>query len=415
MGTLIVGAGQAGVQVAASLRENGYTAPITLLGAEPHPPYERPPLSKQFAGPLDIERLRLRAPSFYADADIDLVTSQRVTHVRLPDGTGRTGVATTEAGLRVGFDTLVLAVGGRPRALAVPGVDLAGVGYLRGLDEAVRLREQAAGVARVVVVGGGFVGLEVAAGLRKLGKDVTVVETADRLLARAVAPVVSEFYRAAHERRGVRVVLGARVTAFTGAGSVTGVRLADGRVIPADLVLVGIGMEPRTELATTLGLACAGGGVLVDAQGRTSHPAVYAVGDCTAFPNADGGYVRVESVQNALAKARATARAIAGREPQPEPVPWFWSDQDDIKLQIAGIGTGYDTLIVRGDPERERFSVLYLGGGELLAVDAVNSPRDYLVVRKALATRTTVDPTLAADADVDLRRALGSFTASAAR
>jgi len=411
MSTLIVGAGQAGVQVAASLRENGYAKPITLLGAEPHPPYQRPPLSKQFfAGALDAAGLMLRSPGFYAEAGIDLVTAERVTEVRHD---GRGGSATTATGKQIDFDTLVLAVGGRPRPLDVPGAALDGIGYLRGLDDAIWLRRRSADAERVVVVGGGFVGLEVAAGLRKMGKQVTVLEAADRLLARAVAPVVSEFYRAAHHRRGVRIVLGARITGFEGDGSirgdgngsVRGVRLHDGGVIPADLVLVGIGMEPRTELATSLALRCASGAILVDTQGQTSQAGVYAVGDCTAAPHGPG-FVRVESVQNALAQARAVARAIAGREPQPEPVPWFWSDQDDIKLQIAGINTGYDTLIVRGDPAEERFSVLYLGAGGLLAVDAVNSPRDYLVVRKALAERAAIDPALAANPDLDLRAAL---------
>lgn len=403
-GTLVVGASQAGMQLATSLREAGDTGPITLVGAEPHPPYQRPPLSKAFLlGRADARALVFRAPAFYAERGIELVTGQRVADLTV-DPTG-TGTATTSTGRLLAFDRLALTVGARARRLAVPGAHLAGVHHLRDLADAERLRVGLAEARRVVVVGGGFVGLEAAAVARALGKEVTVVEAADRLIGRSVAPVVSEFYRRAHVRRGTRVLLGTAVAAVLGAaGKVRGVALANGTGLPADLVLVGIGITPRTELAELIGLSCAGG-ILVDSAARTSHAGIVAAGDCASAPHplTGEGRLRLESVQQAVSQARTAAATLAGR-PRPAPeVPWFWSDQADLKLQIAGLSTGHDEIVVRGEPARERFSVLYYRQGSLLAVDAVNSPADYLTVRKALSSGADVPVERAGDVDRPLK------------
>jgi 3-phenylpropionate/trans-cinnamate dioxygenase ferredoxin reductase component len=408
-GTLIVGASQAGLQLAVSLRQFGDTAPITLVGAELQPPYQRPPLSKEFlTGAADLGTLALRTPAFYPDAGIDLVCGERITELALSrSGPAGSGVAATAAGRRLPFDRLALTVGARPRRLDLPGAQLDGICLLRDHADAADLRRRLASAARVVVVGGGFIGLEAAAAARALGRpSVTVVEAADRLMARAVAPVVSDFYRAAHLRRGADVRLSAAVAAFEGdrAGRVTGVRLADGTVLPADLVLVGAGVLPRTELAEQLGLLC-DGGIVVDSRARTSEPSVVAAGDCTVRPHplTGQGRVRLESVQNAVAQAQVAAATLLGRSGDVTSVPWFWSYQGDLKLQIAGLSAGYDDFVVRGEPDSERFSVLYYRQGGLLAVDAVNRPADYMAVRKALGSGADIDPDLARDAGVPLK------------
>lgn len=385
-GVLIVGASQAGVQVASSLREYGYDRPITIVGAETHAPYQRPPLSKVYlGGAAEAVSLELRAPEFYVDKRIDLIRAERVTEVRMSLGGG---TARTDRGRQVAFDRLVLAVGARPRRLTVPGSDLDGVRYLRDLDDATRLRADLGPARDVVVIGGGFIGLEAAAVARAAGKRVTVVEAAPRLIARAVAPVVSDFYRRAHERRGVAVRLSASVVRVVGNdGRAVGVELADGTVLPADLVIVGIGVEPRTELAHQLGLHC-DGGVVVDAYARTSRPFILAAGDCTVLPDPLTGVrrIRLESMQNAIAQARVAAATLLGRARRYADVPWFWSDQYDLKLQIAGVTEDYDQVVVRGDLDAEQFCALYYRDGQLLGANAVNATQEYMVVRKALAT-----------------------------
>nr|WP_211176841.1 FAD-dependent oxidoreductase [Pseudonocardia acidicola] len=380
---MVVGASQAGAQLALSLREAGDTAPITLVGAEPHPPYQRPPLSKAYLlRRTDAGGLALRSPAFYAERGIEVVTGERVVEL-----TG--DHASTGTGHTLTFDRLALTVGARVRRLAVPGSDLDGVHHLRDLADADRLRTALPGASRVVVVGGGFVGLEASAVAGALGATVTVVEAADRLIGRSVAPVVSEFFRRAHERRGTSVRLGSAVAAIRGsAGTVRAVVLADGTELPADLVLVGIGVLPRTELAEQLGLVCENG-IVVDRDARTSRAGVVAAGDCTVQPGPDGP-LRLESVQNAVAQAKVAAATLAGRPRPAVEVPWFWSDQADLKLQIAGLSAGHDEIVVRGDLDAERFAVLYYRDGALTAVDAVNCAADYLVVRKALASGATI-------------------------
>ena len=403
-GVLIVGGGQAAMHLASSLRELGWQAAVTIVSEEPRAPYQRPPLSKAFlSGNADPATLEFRSAERYEHERITVLTGQRVTDVRAA-APGRPGVAVTEGGGRLEFGHLALATGARPRRLAVPGSDLAGVCYLRDVGHALELRARLAAAERVLVVGGGFIGLEAAAAATAQGKEVTVVEAADRLIGRVVAPVISDFYAAAHRRRGVRVLLGTGVSLFAGTGSgrrtVTGAHLSDGSFVPADLVVIGIGAEPRTELAEQLGLACAGG-IVVDACARTSDPAIVAAGDCAVTPHpaaADGALVRFESYGHATDHAKVAAATLAGVPAPYDAVPWFWSDQGTLKLQIAGLAAGFDQTVLRGEPGQERFSVLYYRGGRLLAVHAVNSPRDYLAVRRALAAGQDIPPELAADA-----------------
>jgi 3-phenylpropionate/trans-cinnamate dioxygenase ferredoxin reductase subunit len=409
-GTLIIGASHAGVQLAVSLREHGYHEPITLIGAESQPPYQRPALSKAFlAGTADITTLQLRTQEFYTQQRIDVVSAERVTHLRLsPTGPRGRGTALTDHGHTLTFDRLALTVGARPRRLDLSGADLDGVCYLRALDDATRLRSHLTPAHNVVVIGGGFIGLEAAAIARAEGKNVTVVEAAQRLIPRSVAPVISQFYRQAHTRRGAQIHLSAQVAAIHGEhGQVNAVQLADNTLLPADLVIVGVGVIPRTELAGQLGLAC-DAGIVVDQFARTSEPSIVAAGDCTIMPNplTGEGLVRLESMPNATSQARVAAATLAGKPRPYTDVPWFWSDQYDLKLQIAGLTNGYDQSVVRGDPDGESFSVLYYRHGHLLAINAVNRTPDYLAVRKALANRTPLPADKAAASDVPLKELL---------
>ena len=404
-GVLVVGANQAGVQIAVSLRERGYDDPITMVGAEPYLPYQRPPLSKAFlSGSADLGTLAFRTAAFYEEQGITVLTGMRVEHLAL-SGEG-SGTATTDTGRELPFDRLALTVGARPRRLQLPGAELGGVCYLRHAEDAMRLRRELESAQAVVVIGGGFIGLEAASAARSQGKAVTVVEAADRLIARAVAPVVSDFYRAAHERRGTVVHLSASVTALEegSPGRVGAVVLADGTRLPADVVLVGVGIVPRTELAEELGAVC-DGGIVVDRHARTSIRGVVAAGDCTVFPNplTGEGRVRLESVQNAVSQAKVAAATLVGQDEPYTDVPWFWSDQYDLKLQIAGLSAGYDDVVIRGDRDAERFAALYYRCGNLVACDAVNSPADYLTVRKALAQGATIPAERAEDSATPLK------------
>jgi 3-phenylpropionate/trans-cinnamate dioxygenase ferredoxin reductase subunit len=414
-GTLIVGASQAGLQLALSLRDGGFTGPITLVGEEAHAPYQRPPLSKGYLqGGTGLEQLWLRAPEVLAASDISLITGERIESLELRGG-GPSGVARTASGQTLAFDRLALTVGARPRRLDAPGADLDGIAYLRTADDATTLRRLQTDADSVVVVGGGFIGLEAAAVARAQGKSVTVVEAADRLIGRAVAPVVSEFYRAAHHRRGVDVRLGTRVTGLIGRdGHVRSVELSDGTSIPADVVIVGIGVIPRTKLARQLQLDCQGG-IVVDRHARTSNPNVVAAGDCTVQPHplTGQGRVRLESVQNAISQAKTAAATLVGRDQPNDAVPWFWSDQYDLKLQIAGLSAGHDRYVVRGDTDGEAFAVLYYRQGTLLAVDAVNAPRDYMAVRKALSDGSTISADAATDSRVALRDLIAGLASPA--
>jgi 3-phenylpropionate/trans-cinnamate dioxygenase ferredoxin reductase subunit len=411
-GTLVVGASHAGLQLAVSLRDLGDRAPITLVGAETHPPYQRPPLSKDFlSGAVEGPTLEFRTPQFYRDQAIALVCGDRVVDVALDGGRRGGGQARTASGRTLRFDHLALTIGARPRRLELPGSDLTGIHYLRDLHDAGRLRLGLATAGRVVVVGGGFVGLETAVVARGTARSVTVVEATGGLMSRAVSPVVSEFYRRAHERRGTAVLLETGVAAFRGdaSGRVSGVLLDDGRELPADLVVVGVGAVPRTELADALGLAC-DGGIVVDRYARTSNPAVVAAGDCTVLPEpmTGEGRVRLESVSNAVTQGTVAAATIRGVRDLTPRVPWFWSHQGDLRLQMAGLARPSDDQVVRGDPDSERFSVLYYREGTLVGVHAVNQPADFIVVRKALLQGRNIPARAAANRNSTLKAVLAA-------
>ena len=404
---VIVGAGQAGVQAAEALRAGGCEGTITLIGDEPYGPYHRPPLSKAWlAGEMDATQLVMRAPEMLARKQIELRTDTRVTaidraarQVRLADGSA------------LAYTGLVLATGSTPRELPVPGADAAGVRALRSRDDASAIAERLAACqstqAPVVVIGGGFIGLEVAATARKKGLPVTVLEAAPRLLGRVLAPVLSDWYADLHRAQGVQIVFDAQVAAIEAGpdGAVSGVRLADGRVLPAGLVVVGIGVSANDQLAREAGLAC-DRGIVVDACTRTSDPAIVAAGDCTARRLDDGSLLRLESVQNATEQGKSAAAALLGQDRPFTATPWFWSDQYDKKLQMAGLSTGADHWAVRGDLSAGSFSVYHFRGDRLLAVDSVNAVKDHLQARKLLDAGVSPTPAQAGDASFDLAQLL---------
>ncbi|GCE42138.1 Ferredoxin reductase [Rhodococcus wratislaviensis] len=387
-----------------SLRELGYDAPITMVGAESHPPYQRPPLSKAFlAGDASAESLEFRNSEFYKDKGIDLLCSTRITDLQVHSSGG---VATALDGRQFPFEKLALTTGAAPRRVKIPGSDLGGILYLRGIDDAVALQKQLETARDVVVVGGGFIGLEAAAVCRKRGKNVTVVEAMDSLLSRVAAPAIADFFLAAHQRRGTRFRLGSGVVALHGkGGTVSAVELADGSYLDADLVLIGIGVVPEIELAEQIGAVC-DGAIVVDARAQTSVPGVVAAGDCVIGPNPLGGtdLVRLESVQNAVDQAKVAAATLVGIDMSYEVVPWFWSDQGEIKLHMAGLTTGYDQIVMRGDPATEKFSVLYYRNGQFLAINAVNRAPDYLAARAALTAGSHIPAELAGDEQMPLKK-----------
>jgi 3-phenylpropionate/trans-cinnamate dioxygenase ferredoxin reductase subunit len=402
-GTLIIGAGQAGLQLATSLRELGDTRSITVVGGESHPPYQRPPLSKGFlSGDALHVDLALRGSTFYEDNNITMIYGEWIEAIELHDADSSSGHARTDRGRTLEFDRLAFTVGGTPRRMNVPGADLAGIHYLRTLDDAVALRDDLYRAARVVVVGGGFVGLEIAAAATSKGKDVVVLEAQDRLMSRAVAREMSTFYSEAHARRGTRIQLGAAVSGFRGSDRVNGVELADGEIIDADVVVVGIGLLPHTDLAKSIGLA-SDQGVIVDEFGNTRIPGIVAAGDCAISAHRTHGQIRLESVPNAIAQAKTAASSLMGHEPGEPSLPWFWSDQADLKLQMAGLTIGYDQVVLRGDIEGEKFSALYYRDNRLIAVEAVNMPGDYMAARRILEGGGNIPPEAAADMEIPLK------------
>lgn len=399
-GTVVIGAGQAGFEVAASLRAGGYQEPIALIGDEPHLPYQRPPLSKGFMlGADGPDAIELRPPAFYRDHDITAIVGDRASAIERAER--RVEIA---SGGHVQYESLVLAVGARNRGLPLDGAELDGVAYLRTLDEARAVKERMRHAQQIVVIGGGFIGLELGAAARSLGKTVTVLEAQPRLMPRVVEPTVSAFYKRLHESRGVRVVCDASVCEIAGeGGKVRAVRLTHGASYPADLVLVGIGVVPNAELALDAGLAVKNG-VVVNAYLRTADPRIYAIGDCAEYPSAFAGRrVRLESVQNAADHGRTVAAAILGRPARYEAVPWFWTDQFDVRLQMTGLSQGYDRSVTRGSPESGKFSVYYFKAGRLVAVDSIGRPLDHIVARKLLAARAPITPEQAADEGADLK------------
>jgi 3-phenylpropionate/trans-cinnamate dioxygenase ferredoxin reductase subunit len=402
---VVVGAGQATAQFVEALRRRGYGGAISVFGEEPWLPYQRPPLSKKYlAGGLPVDRLQLRQAAFYAEQKVDLHLGQTVTRlersarqVRLADGSAHP------------YDALVLATGSRPRSLPLPGVDLGGVHVLRSIADADALRADALRAldrpaGRAVILGGGYVGLEVAATLRQLGLEVTVLEVAERVMNRVVAEPVSRWYEAEHARRGVDIRLGARPLALEGdtEGRVRAVVTAAG-TLPADVVVLGVGVLPNDGLAQDAGLPC-DNGIQVDEHCRTADPAIHAIGDCTNHPSVHyGGRVRLESVDNAVEQANTAAADLLGIEARHERVPWFWSDQYEHKLVIVGLSQGHDQVVLRGDPASGAFSCCYLRGGELLAIDTINVAKDHLAARKLIPARLRPDPSRLADPSIALK------------
>ena len=404
---VIVGASYAGTQLAASARELGFDAPIVLLGEERHAPYQRPPLSKGvLTGKTSLDALPLRGADFFELQGIDLRLGQRATAV---DPRART--LTLDDGSTLKYGWLALATGARCRPLPVPGNELDGVFNLRTLDDALRVSDALSRATRACIVGGGFIGLEVASALAARGAAVTVVESQTRLLARSFPPLMSEYLANAHRQRNLDLILGRGVRALSGAsGRVEHVELDDGRRIDCDMVVLGIGVQPNVELAERAGITC-DNGILTDALGRTSAPNVIAVGDVanTEVPTIPGGpaRMRLESIQAANDGARAAASALAGK-PQPfEGVPWFWSDQHNLKLQMAGLPMPGDEVVTRGDMQANRFSLFYLREGAVAAAHSVNRPAEHMLSRKLIARRARIDQQRLQDESFDLKTLQG--------
>ena len=396
--TIIAGAGHAGGQTAISLRQAGYEGRIVVCGAEPVPPYQRPPLSKKYlSGELALERVFLRPESFWSRNDIELRLGNPVREIA-PEHRA----VVLEDGESLAFTDLVIATGSRPRRLDAPGSDLGNIFYLRSLEDADAIGNALVAGRRLVVVGGGYIGLEIASTAKGLGLEVCVVEAADRILGRVTAPEMSDYYTRAHRARGVDIRLATGVTSFEGNGTVRGVDCAGG-TIPADVVVIGIGIVPEEELAASAGLRC-DDGIVVDERCATSADHVYAVGDCTRHPNSIlGRSLRLESVQNALEQARTAASNISGTPMKYEQVPWFWSDQFDLKLQMVGMSQGYDTIVPRGLMDADDFAMFYLKEGVLIAVDAVNRPREFMACRKLVPQRPCIDPEKLADESIPMQ------------
>ncbi len=399
---IIVGGGQAGATVAQDLRKRGFEGDITILGDEPQLPYRRPPLSKSYlAGEATEESLyQMKAPILERNAIryrgdgrvVGIDRAQRAVHL--------------ENGERLSYDKLVLTTGGRARPLPLPGAEAPNVHLLRTVADVDAIREDLASARRVVIIGGGFIGLEAAAVARKLGLEVTVLEGLPRVLARVTAPETSAFFEQAHRAHGVDVRTGAQVTGLLGSPTVDRVQLADGEELPADVVIVGIGLIPNTELAAEAGLDV-DNGIVVDEFGRSSDPDILAAGDCTNHPNRFyGRRIRLESVNNALEQARTVSATIMGEESPYDSVPWFWSDQYDLKLQMVGLSEGYERCVLRGDMASRRFALFYLKDGVIIAADTVSDPKDFMVAKKLVAARVQASAEQLADTTVPLSELL---------
>jgi 3-phenylpropionate/trans-cinnamate dioxygenase ferredoxin reductase component len=400
---IIVGAGQAGLQVADSLRRGGYEHDLLLVGEEPYLPYQRPPLSKQYmAGEMADERLLFRPADYYETKNIEVIRDAKVTEISLSER------CVVINGTRRNYQKLALTTGAAVRKLTVPGAQHRAVYYLRDISDATAIRVKlSTDSARVVAIGGGFIGLEIAAAARELGHSVTVIEAQDRLMARVVTPFVSNFYLELHRRHGVDVLLDTGVSRIdeNSDGSVS-VVLADGREVPADIVVVGVGSVPRSELAAACGISC-GNGIIVDEFAQTSDPHVVAAGDCTMHKNIRiAAPHRLESVQNAVDQAKVAAATLLGERKPYDQIPWFWSDQFEAKLQIVGTSIGHDDVVLRGAPESGAFSCFYYQGDSLIGVDSVNRPADHLVSRKLITAGSLVAKHMVSDPDGNLKSLL---------
>ena len=396
---VIAGAGHAAGQLVASLKQRKFAGDIVLIGDEPYLPYQRPPLSKKFlAGELAADRLYFKPESFYEDPQIEVRLETRVTEIDR-----KHKILRTDSDDAIHYDKLILALGSRVRQLPIDGADLDGVHYLRSIADVDGIRGEIGNRKSAVIVGAGYIGLEVAAVIRQLGLDVTVVEMADRVMSRVVSPEISDFYQIEHSTQGVRLRLSTGISAFRGDARVEAVETDEGELIPADFVVVGIGIVPNTEIASAAGLNV-DDGIVVDDRCQSSDPDIYAVGDCTNHPNTIyDRRLRLESVHNALEQAKTAINNICGIESHYSQVPWFWSDQYDLKLQIAGISQGYDDVVIRGNPADRSFACLYLYEGKLIATDAVNSPKEFVQSKALIAAGTKVDREKLGDTEVELK------------
>ena len=402
---IIIGAGQGGGETAQRLRQGGFTGDITLIGEEPAAPYQRPPLSKAYLkGELSMDRLLLRPAEMYAEENITLLTKLRAVWIDRANKKVR-----VEGGRELPYDALVLATGAKPRKLPLVGADLDGVYLFRTAADVDMVRERFVSGAKLVVIGAGYIGLEVAAVARQCGLEVTVVETAVRPLARVTSPEVAGFFLDEHTRQGVRFVLGGQPAVLKGQDRVTGVALTDGMEIPADIVIAGIGVTPDVALAEQCGLTVANG-IITDRQCRTTDPAIYAIGDCAARPmvHFDGRIARLESVHNAVEGAKVVAAHLIGAKPHVEEAPWFWSDQYDLKLQIAGLFHGYDHVVFRGVMADRAFAAFYYKSEKLIAVDAINRPAEYLGAKMLIQTGRSLPPAVLEDASRPMKELVAS-------
>ena len=396
---VIAGAGHAAGQIVASLRQRKYDGAIVLVGNERHLPYQRPPLSKKFlAGELPAERLYVKPQSFYDDPAINLQLESQIVAI---DRDAK--CLQIENGSDIEYDKLVIATGSRVRRLPIEGTDLKGVHYLRSIADVDGIRDDMDAGKKIVIIGAGYIGLEVAAVSQLAGLNVTVIEMADRVMSRVVSAETSDFYQIEHTNQGVRFRLSTGVSSLNGRKRVKSVTTSEGEDIPADLVVIGVGIQPNTELATGAGLDV-DNGIVVDDHCRTGDPDIFAVGDCTSHPNAIyNRRLRLESVHNAVEQAKTAAANICGQDVAYSQVPWFWSDQYDLKLQIAGLSEGYDDVVIRGNPAERSFSCLYLREGRLIAVDAINAPRDFVQSKQLIADRAEIETEKLADTATPLK------------
>jgi 3-phenylpropionate/trans-cinnamate dioxygenase ferredoxin reductase subunit len=396
---VIAGAGHAASQVVASLRQYNFEGKIVLVGEEPYLPYQRPPLSKSFlAGESDLAELYLRAPEFYQDAAVDVRLDTRIETIdraakslRLSDGS------------ELNYDKLALTTGSRVRRLPIAGADLSGIYYLRDIADVEQIQSHVKPGARAVIVGGGYIGLEVAAVCATRGIEVVVLEMESRVMNRVVDPVVSEFYQRRHQAEGVRIVTGVRVESFEGNSGLQRVICADGSSYEADFAVVGVGILPNSELAEEAGLAV-DNGIVVDKYAATNDPDIVAAGDCTNHPSHFyEKQIRLESVQNAVDQAKVAAATLCGEEKEYASIPWFWSDQYDIKLQIVGLSQGHDETVVRGDPQSGAFAVFYLKEGRIIAVDAINKPQEFMLSKRLIPKGLQIPPDRLRDTEISMR------------
>lgn len=384
---VIIGAGHAAGQLLVTLKQKEFSGKITLIGEEAYYPYKRPPLSKTYlADELTLDRLLVKPPSFYEDIQTSVLLNTKVSFV---DRSNK--VVQTKDGKHITYDKLIFATGARPRKINLPGSNLKGIFYLRNIDHVKRIKSKLSPDSVITIVGAGYIGLEVAAVAAKIGAEVTVVEAKDRVMNRVVSKEISNFYENEHKKHGVKIILSSKIDAFLGDKNVTSVKLSDGKTIKTNIVIIGIGAIPNTEIAaqTDLGID---DGIIVNSRCLTEDPHIYAIGDCTSHPNVLlGKSIRLESVHNAVEQAKIAAENICGIDNHYKSIPWFWSDQYDIKLQIAGLSYKYDETVIRGKIESRSFSCIYIKDQFIIAIDSINNPGDFIQGKLLIENKTKID------------------------